>query len=81
MDLPADVPYAMIQMMPDLEQTVSGEGTDGQGRRFMIQRYVSKTCTKTDQCYQAKTCTKSQWLPVARSHAKSVRMRESRRRM
>ncbi len=50
MDLPADVPYAMIQMMPDLEQTVSGEGTDGQGRRFMIQRYVSKTTGRIYDC-------------------------------
>jgi hypothetical protein len=49
-DLPADVPYAMIQMMPDLQQTVSGEGTDAEGKRFMIQRYVSKTTGKIYDC-------------------------------
>ena len=45
-----DVPYAMIQMMPDLEPTVMGEGTDDQGRKYMIQRYVSKTTHKVYEC-------------------------------
>ena len=50
MDQPVDVPYAMIQMMPDLAETISGEGTDGQGRRFMLQRYVSKTTGRVYEC-------------------------------
>jgi hypothetical protein len=50
MDQPVDVPYAMIQMMPDLVPTLSGEGKDGQGRQFMIQRYTSKTTGKIYEC-------------------------------
>jgi hypothetical protein len=45
-----DVPYTMVQMMPDLVPTVMGEGTDDQGRKFMIQRYVSKTTHKVYEC-------------------------------
>ena len=41
MDQPVDVPYAMILMMPELRASVVGEGTDEQGRHYMIQRYDS----------------------------------------
>ena len=46
-----DVPYTMVQMMPDLVPTVMGEGTDDQGRKYMIQRYVSKTTHKVYECH------------------------------
>jgi len=50
MDQPVDVPYATIQMMPDLTATMSGEATGSNGERYMIQRYVSKTTGKVYEC-------------------------------
>ena len=50
MDQPVDVPFAIIQSMPDLAQVATSDGTTGDGRRFAIYRYVSKTTGRVYEC-------------------------------
>lgn len=42
-----EIPFAALEaMMDDLERGPIGEGTDGDGRRFSITRYTSRSSGK-----------------------------------